>query len=189
MEEKKVQDVTEEIKKVVDNVEELPELTINMIAKSHEQFENVVLVPINLEVDGEIKQFKIEMYKIFSPIDITSLVHEFVKNIDLARKKDKLGYKDILQPYLMWLLIKHFTNLGEQMPEKFSEQLVSLKHMINTHLLYQIALCFDEEQIERVNKELNALVDNFEDKKESKMSELYEEYKDLLSDKSLTAME
>lgn len=166
-------------------VEQLEELSLDMIAKSHEKFENVLNAPVHLDIDGEIQTFNVEIYKIFSPVKVYECVHEFIKNMDRARKVDRDGFGDILEPYLIWLIIKHFTvNLGEKMPNDFPQQLMSLKTMIETSALFQIVQYFEEEQIETVKEQLEVLLATFEDGSKD-FKKMQEKYRELLVDKSL----
>jgi uncharacterized protein YpbB len=143
--------------------ENYQQLTDGLISIAHEKYDNIKLIPVNLEIDGEVKTFELEMYKLFSPVGIKECLQEFVVNMDYAKSANKDGFGDVLEPYLMYLLIKHFTNLGESMPNTFKEQLGSLKHMMNTTAFFQIIIQFDPEEIKKIKEELEILIETFED--------------------------
>jgi uncharacterized protein YpbB len=143
--------------------ENIQQLNFDLISKAHEKYENIKLIPVKLEIDGEVQEFELEMYKLFSPVGIKECITEFVANIDYAKNTNREGFGDIQEPYLMYLLIKHFTNLGESMPNTFKEQLASLKHMMNTTAFFQIMLHFDENEIKKIKDEMESLLETFED--------------------------
>lgn len=138
-------------------------LTLDLISKAHEKYANIKQIDVQLEVNGEIKTFKLEMYKYFSPVGIKECLTEFIRNMDYAKSSSKDGFGNIQEPYLMYLLIKHFTNLGETMPNTFKEQLASLTHMMNTSAFFQIMVHFDEEEIKKIREELEIMLVTFQD--------------------------
>lgn len=141
------------------------QLTLDLISRSHEKYQNVKIVPVSLDINGELKKFEFEMYKHFSPIGVKDCITEFIKNIDKARKVDKDGFGDIAEPYLMWLLIKHFTELGKSMPSDFQEQFYSLREMIDTSAFFQIMIHFDQEEVVLIKEELEIAIATFETNK------------------------
>lgn len=145
------------------NISELPNFSLEMLEKSNEKFTNIKEVAITTEVDGEDKAFKVEMYKVFSPIKIKECIVEYIKNTQIARNIDRDMFGEITEPYLFYLFIKHFTLLGDNMPNDFKKQLLSLEHMINTGVLFQILVHFDEQEVERVKGELEQALQTFED--------------------------
>jgi hypothetical protein len=138
-------------------------LNLDLLSKAHEQFENIKEIPVNLNIDGEVRTFTVEMYKYFSPVSIKECLQEYVRNMDYAKVSNRDGFGDIAEPYLMYLLIKHFTNLGETMPSEFNKQLNSLKQMMNTSAFFQILIHFDEEEIKKIKEDLEVMMVTFED--------------------------
>lgn len=155
--------MTEKIKEQKFNISELQELPLEMLEKSSDEFANVKEVAVFVKVGGTDMPFKVEMYKMFSPLKIKQCVVEYIKNMDKARKLDTEGFGDISEPYLFYLFIKHFTVMGESMPNDFSAQIKSLEHMINTDVLFQLMVHFDEAEVERVRDELEQALNTFDD--------------------------
>lgn len=151
---------------------------LDLIAKAHEKYENIKEIPVKLEIEGEVQTVNVEMYKVFSPVGIKECVTEFIGNIDVAKNINKQGFGDVQEPYLMYLLIKHFTNLGEHMPNNFKEQLLSLKQMMNTTVLFQLMVHFDESELDKIKEELEIALETFEDN-----YQIVEEIKKMAKDK------
>lgn len=143
--------------------EQVQDFSLDILSKAHDKYENIKEVFVNVEIDGEVKTFKVEVYKVFSPVGIKQCVKEYVSNLDVAKNVNPNGFGDVTEPYFLYLLIKHFTNIGEQMPSNFKEQLVSLKHMMNTTVLFQIILHFDENEINKIKEEIEFIMEAFED--------------------------
>ncbi len=174
--------MSEKIEKV--EYEEVQDFDLSLLSKSHDKFENIKEVYIDIDVDGETVRRKIDMYKVFSPVGVQACITEFIKNIDYARKVERDLFEDILEPYLLFLLIKHFTTLGDQIPKEFKKQIVVLEQLINTGVLFQIIVHFEEEEIQRVRSELELAIHTFEDNY-GIVESLKEVYREKLDDKSL----
>lgn len=159
-------------------------LTYDLISRSHEKFSNVKVITVKIEIEEEIKEFELDMYKYFSPVGIKNCSIEFIKNIDRARKEDVDGFGNVQEPYLLWLLIKHFTELGESMPNDFKEQMASLKEMIDTTAFFQIIIHFDENQIDLIREELEIAIATHE-VNINYVSEMKKTFEKSLKDKSL----
>lgn len=137
--------------------------TMDMLSRAHKKYENLKEAFIAVNVDGEEKVVTVEVYRIFSPIAIKQCIAEYVKNMEVAKNVDKYGMEDVAEPYLLYLMVKHFTTLGESMPKNFKEQLTSLQYMINENVLFQIVAHFDETEVERVKKGIEEIIVTFED--------------------------
>lgn len=160
--------------------------SIDLLSKSHEKYENLKVVPITLDIDGKEVETELSVYKIFSPVKIQECVNEFIINIDKVRrrKNSRYDFGNVVEPYLMWLMIKYFTELEESMPTKFEEQINSINQMINTGALFQIMIHFDEEQIELVKEHIEIALETF-DKNKDVLDKMKMEYAKKIVDKSL----
>lgn len=139
-------------------------LTHDILEKSSKELSKTKEGKVELLVDGEKKIFEIDINIVFSPVGITNLISEFVKNMDYAKNVNKEGFGDISEPYLMYLIIKHFTSLGDTMPTKFNEQLVSLKNMMNNTSFFQIIAQVEQSEIEKLKKELDKMLTKIEER-------------------------
>ena len=148
-------------------------LTLDVVEQASSKYDEVKTGYVNIEVDGENKTFEIDIKKNFSPIGITNLISEFIKNMDFAKNVNKEGFGGISEPYLMYLIIKHFTSLGDSMPNKLDKQLVSLQHMMNTGTFFQIVVQIDEKEIKKLKEKLDEMMKTFESR-----LDLVEELKD-----------
>ena len=160
--------------------------SLDLISKSHEKYENLRVVPIILNIDEKEVKTELNVYKLFSPVKIQECVSEFISNIDKVRrrKNNRDGFGVVLEPYLMWLMIKYFTELEDSMPTKFDEQIDSIIKMINTGAMFQIMIHFDESQIELVKEHIEIALDTF-DKNKEVLDNLKLEYSKKIVDKSL----
>lgn len=137
-------------------------LTLDVVEQASSKFDEVKTGFVNIEVDGENKIFEIDIKKEFSPIGITNLITEFIKNMDFAKNVNREGFGNISEPYLMYLIIKHFTSLGDSMPNKLDKQLVSLQHMINTGTFFQIMVQIEQSEIEKIKCKLDETLKTIE---------------------------
>lgn len=174
--------MTEELK--IQSANDVEELTLDMLTLANEKYENLKEILVEMEVRGDMRVFRVGMYKVFSPFTIRDCVMEFIKNMSTARVFDKDGFGDVQEPYLMWLLIKHFTTIGENLPNKFSEQLDSLKVMINNDLFFQLIIHFDENEVAKLNTELNSILEAYTENKEI-FQQMKVENADKFTDKSI----
>lgn len=142
--------------------------SLDLISKSHEKYENLKTITIFMDVDGELKETELDIYKIFSPVKIEECITELINNMDKIRrlKGRSFNLEGVIEPYLMWLIVKYFTELEDSMPKKFEDQIISIKEMINTGVLYQIIANFDTEQIELIRENLEIAVETFENNKD-----------------------
>lgn len=153
---------SEELDQFTDSL--IPEdLTMDMIEQAHIEYENIKEILVDVNINNEIKIAKVSMYKVFSPVAIKNCLTEYIRNMEVAKNINKLEVDNIAEPYLFYLFVKYFTTLGEEMPTKFNQQLMSMTHMINTGVLFQILAHFDENEIDLVVEELDKLVESFED--------------------------
>jgi hypothetical protein len=162
--------------------DQIQNLSMELIEKASEKYANIREVVIQMEVDGEVRPFKVEIYKVFSPVGIQQCVAELVEKIDIARSKDKNGFGNIIIPYTIFLIIKHFTTL--KLPNVFSQQIKAIEHMINTGILFQIFMYFDEEEVNKIRNEIMFVLDNF-DKKLPEIEKLKAEIREKLINKDL----
>lgn len=162
--------------------ENLQNLDLQLIEKASEKYENIREVAVSMEIDDEIKTFKVEIYKHFAPVQVTACVQELIDKIDLVRSYDKRGFGNIIVPYMMFMIIKHFTTLS--LPKVFAHQLAAIERMTNTGTLFQIFMHMDENEIEKIKSEMMFVIENFDEKMEG-VAELREQVRSLLVDKSL----
>lgn len=162
--------------------DKIQSLDMELIERASEKYSNVREVIIHMEIDGEVKPFFVEIYKVFSPVGIKQCVAELIEKIDLVKTRDKDGFGNIIIPYMMFMIIKHFTTLN--LPNVFSHQLKAIEHMTNTGTLFQIFMHFNENEVNKVREEISFVIDNF-DKKLPDIEKLRKEIQEKLVDKSL----
>lgn len=162
--------------------ENIQSLDMTLIEKASEKYSNVREVFVQMEIDDEVKPFKVEIYKVFSPIGVKSCVRELIEKLDMVKARNKDGLGDIVIPYMMFMIIKHFTTL--ELPNVFSHQIKALEHMTNTGILFQIFMYFDENEVNKIREEIIFILDNFESNL-PEIEKLREEIRAKLKDKSL----
>lgn len=161
---------------------EIRELSMELINKANEKYESVNHVIIQVEINGQFQPARVGIYKEFSTVGIKQCIAELIDKLDMAKARDRVGFVDAIMPFMMFMMIKHFTTLN--MPVVFAEQLKAIDHMINTGTLFQIFMNFDEEQVKRVQEELQFVLDSFESKSDE-IEKLKVEIKDKLVNKDL----
>lgn len=140
--------------------EQIQNLSMELIEKASEKYSNIREVVVKMEVDGVVRPFVVEVFKIFSPVSIKQCVQEFINKMDMAKARDKEGFGDIMIPYLMFLIVKHFTTL--KLPNTFAQELKAIEHMTNTGTLFQIMMYMDENEVSKVKDEINFVLENFD---------------------------
>lgn len=136
------------------DVEQLEDLTVDMLSKAHEKYETTREELIFIEVGEEIKTVKLGFYEKFSPSSIKDCISEFIKNMDLANKVTRKKIEGLTEPYFMYLLIKYFTEMGKEMPSTLKEQLASMNHMMDIGVFFQIISHFDDDELEKTREAL-----------------------------------
>lgn len=157
-------------------------LDFQLIERASEKYENLKEVLVQMEIDGKIESFVVEIYKHFAPIQITQCVQELIEKLDHVRATNKGSVDGMVVPYMIFLFIKHFTTL--ELPNKFAEQLKAIEYMTNTGTMFQIFMSFDEDEIGKVQSEIAKVVENFNSNMEG-MEEFKEQLRSKLVDKSL----
>lgn len=157
-------------------------LDFHLIERASEKFENLKEVLVQMEIDGKIESFVVEIYKHFATVQITQCCQELIEKLDHVRVKNKGQIETVLVPYMIFMLIKHFTTL--ELPNKFAEQLKAIEHMTNTGTMFQIFMSFDENEIGKVQSEISRVLEHFDSKMEE-VEEFKEQIRAKLVDKSL----
>jgi hypothetical protein len=161
----------------------LEKLSFEAIEQSNSKYEEVTERYVTLEVNGEDKEFIVEMYKHFSPLGVEAMVRDFHEKLDTVRRKNKKSWENMFSPYLLFLLIKHFTNL--HLPDEFAQQLKAIENMTNTGALFQIFSFMDEDEINKVKDELLFTLDALNNgMADVDIESMKKQYKKLLADKS-----
>lgn len=163
--------------------EQLRTLDFQTIERASEKYSNIREVVVQMEMDDEkVESFIVEIYRYFSPVQIKMCVQELVEKLDHVRAHNKGDINSIIVPYMIFLIIKHFTTL--KLPNKFAEQLKAIEHMTNTGTMFQIFMNMDSEQINLIQEEVAFVVDNFNSNMEQ-VEEFKAQLREKLVDKSL----
>lgn len=159
-------------------------LNLSVIEQSNKKYNEVRTEKVYIDIDGEQKEFEIDIAKTFSPLAVKELLVEYIDNMQTARMSRRYDFEKIAEPYLLYLLIKHFTSLKKEIPRDFKQQLVSLQHMVNSEVFFQIISLFDINEVEKIKKELEMFITMIEENSDE-IDKLIEEYYHKLQDKSL----
>ncbi|TVX86078.1 hypothetical protein [Paenibacillus agilis] len=163
--------------------EQIRSLDFQTIERASEKYANLREVVVQMEIENdEIESFIVEIYRYFSPVQIKMCVQELVEKLDHVRAHNKGQVTTIMVPYMVFLIIKHFTTL--KLPNRFAEQLKAIEHMTNTGVLFQIFMNMDAEQINLIQQEVAFVVDNFNNNMEQ-VEEFKNQIREQLVDKSL----
>lgn len=162
---------------------EYQSLDYQVIEKASEKYENLKEVLVLLEVDGKLRSYSVEMYKHFSTVQITQCVREIIEKLDHLRVRNKGEIeRSVVVPYMIFLIIKHFTTLN--LPNTFAEQLKAIENMTNTGAMFQILMAFDENEVAKVQSEVNRVLENF-DKNLEEVEDLKRDLMLKITDKTL----
>lgn len=106
------------------------------------------------------KKIKIGEYDVlideqFRPSKISEMITEFTQKLDYCREK---GYDLKFGEYVFVLLIKYFTDIT--IPSSFEEQVQMLKLLVDHELLTPIINAFDENEMKKLNDNINKYKDN-----------------------------
>ena len=152
------------------------------ITEVGEDFWETVDVPVLMDVRGETNSFVVKVYGKFSPLKVKMCVQELILQLDKARGKREDAIDNISVPYMIFMIIKHFTTL--KLPNSFAEQLVAIEHMTNTGTMLQIFAQMDVVEINKVQDEVQSVLEAFNSNVD-KSEDFIKTIKDQLVDKSL----
>lgn len=134
--------------------------TLKKLKQYHEALENKERIEFLVEYNGQEDLVYITIEKNFLHSDIIACLQEYIRKLDVLRAKNIELQSGFLEMYLIFLIIKHFTDID--MPKSIENQLVVLQRLINTGLLFNIFVEFPREQIDKVLLEVQAMKVNFE---------------------------
>lgn len=157
-------------------------LDFQLIERASEKYENLKEVLVQMEIDGEVQNFVVEIYKHFSTVQITQCVQELIEKLHYVKVKNKGKIESVVIPYMIFLIIKHFSTL--ELPNVFAEQLKAIEHMTNTGTMFQIFMSFDEKEIAKIQSEVTKVLDNFNNNMEE-VEDFKDQLRKMLVDKSL----
>ena len=121
-------------------------LNLNAIKKVTKKYNKQKKVYVSL--DGENLEFCVDIY--FSPEKRTKLIQEIIQNINYLKDVDESVYIS----YVLFLIIKYFSDINFVKENDFSKQLSILTDMINAEIFNDIIDKFDNKEIEKLNNEL-----------------------------------
>ncbi|ARF70775.1 hypothetical protein B7C51_25225 (plasmid) [Paenibacillus larvae subsp. pulvifaciens] len=116
---------------------------------------------INKELRKLDEKYKVQVYsnmgtiyelsinKYFKEKPIADMIVEFMINYEYSRN-NKIQITDILDEYILFLVIKHFTSIGSDFPSKVEDQIILLWKLIELGLLKNISEVLPSEQLEKI---------------------------------------
>ena len=165
---------------------------IELIEQSTEKFELQKDIEIEVEVFNkengkiELETAPLKIDKIFSPTKLKRCILEYITNsIEIKSKYSKNEeYIGVLEPYLIFMLIKHFSSLGEFMPTKIPEQVALMNSMIDSSVLFQIMMEFEVGEIDRAREEVEIILAVFDSNMEE-VEQIKKETRKFIKNKDL----
>jgi hypothetical protein len=159
-EKNEVQNQVEEIKEAKDEYEPVAEkLSIEKLEQYEQALKDSERVEFSIEYEGKEETVYITVDKVFTKTSISACINEYVRNVDKLRKRKVDIENGFLEMYLLFMLIKHFTDLD--MPTQIEKQLIVMERLINTGLIFYIFMEFPQEQIAKLMRELDKLTELF----------------------------
>lgn len=115
-----------------------------------------------LDTDGET-EIKVKFYPVFPHSKIQELLQELQDILVQANDQGVRFTDSQLNNHLLFLCIKHFTHLKNQISDKFEEQLVQMEHLIDTGVYEEIINeVFDQKEISKVYDKLAEIQAQYE---------------------------
>lgn len=141
-------------------------LNLNAIKKATKKYNEQKKTYVSL--DGENLEFCVDIY--FSPEKRTKLIQEIIQNMNYIKDVDESVYSS----YILFLIIKYFSDINFVKENDFSKQISILTDMINAEVFNDIIDKFDNKEIEKLNNELA-----------ESMKKVQEFFKELIKNKEL----
>lgn len=136
-------------------------LDVSLLEESNKRFDKKRNVSIPVEIEGNTQMAVIEIDEVFSPSKIRKCVYEFVVKTDAVRKTNQANFKEVMEAYLVFLIIKHFTSFPA--PTPYKEQVRIINMMIDTGLLYTIYAQINQTEIGKIMDEVKDASEMIED--------------------------
>jgi hypothetical protein len=134
-------------------------LTLKKIKQYNEALEKKEKVEFFVEYEGQEDFVYITVDKYFTKTNIVACLQEYIKKLDVLRLKKIDLQSGFLEMYLIFQVIKHFTDL--EMPKSIENQLIVMERLINTGLIFKIFAEFPQEEIDKLLEEINQMNENF----------------------------
>jgi hypothetical protein len=136
-------------------------LDLGFLNKANKQYDKKRKVDIPVEIEGKTQLSVLEIDEIFKPSKVRACVEELLNRLDVVRKTNESHLQDVLEAFLIFLLIKHFTSFPA--PVHYKEQVKVIQMLIETGLLYTIFAQFDFKEIEKVMSEVQVVADRIDE--------------------------
>jgi hypothetical protein len=117
-------------------------------------------VDIPVTIEDKTQMAVLEIDEVFSPSKIRNCVEEFISRIDAVRKMNEHRFQEVIESFMLFMLIKHFTSFPS--PETYKEQVVVLNMLMETGLLYRIYAEFESEEVAKVSEEIGNIAEVLE---------------------------
>jgi hypothetical protein len=133
-----------------------------MVEKANMKFGKKREVEIPVEIEGKTQIAVLEIDEVFAPSKIDACVKEFVSNIDAVRKSSGDSFKSVIEAFMIFMIIKHFSDFPS--PNTYKEQVKVINMLSETDLLYIIYSKFDQKEIEKMYLAVEGVTEILEDK-------------------------
>jgi hypothetical protein len=141
-------------------------LSIDYVEEITEQYKEQKEIFVNIQTKDGLEVVGLTIDKYFSPMKIKTCIRELMSKLDMLKRyiKDYNGVEELLQSWLMILLIRHFSSL--EIPNDFKRQVAILDRLVETTVLFQIFAQFESSEIEKImghfNEVMNKVFENIE---------------------------
>lgn len=162
----------------------MKKLTIGQIKREANQYNRKEEYDLNNE-------YKIEFYPLFAYEKIEQLIEEYQRDLLYAEENgiNLISSDHFVYKYIVFLAIKYFTNLGDDISDKVEDKILILKHLNDTGYLRQIAnevfMASEVGKIFDYMSDIQAssqMLQEVNEKAMDKVGELEFQYKDLLDE-------
>lgn len=137
-------------------------LDLNLLGKASKQYELTREVEIPVKIEDKVHMAVLKIDKVFSPSKIRDCVEEFVSRVDTFRKLNEDKLHEVMEAFLIFMLIKHFTSFPA--PKEYKEQVAIINMLLETDLLYKIYAEFDINEIKKITDEVETVSITLEEK-------------------------
>lgn len=126
-------------------------LDLHLIEEANKKYD-MKTVSIPVELNGEMQNAELKIYKKFPPTIVAKCLEEFVQKMSFVMEKNRGYFQEIYEPYLMFMIIKHFSDFPA--PTEYEKQIKVIRMMIDNDLLYKIFCEFDPNEISKLSNVL-----------------------------------
>lgn len=167
---------------------EKKKLSLDLLEEIQSSFSEQKEITVIIKTPNGEHETTVSIDKYFSPKKIDQCVKELIQKADYLKTifKEKKDLKDILQLWMILLIIRNFSSL--EIPFEFKKQLAVLEKLTQADILLQIFQEFDVNELNKIMDELDKVSINLRNNLDKNQNLFKEVEKNLQSTKDLESI-